>query len=65
MLEASPLPRLPVLGLKAAAKGEAFELELRYQSKEESDINGISNIVAVDSSTPRYPFVVMLDEVVR
>ena len=62
ILEASPLPKLPVTGFQAVEKrnGE-FHAILGYQSREDEAINGTGSIIKYDVTFPRYPFVLLLD----
>ena len=47
-----------------ARKGKPFEVESRHQSREEEEVNGNDAIVQIEATFPRYPFLVMLDEIV-
>ena len=62
ILEASPLPKLPVTGFQAVEKrnGE-FHVILGHQSREDEAVNGTSSIIKYDVTFPRYPFVLLLD----
>ena len=62
ILEASPLPKLPVTGFQAVEKrnGE-FHVILDHQSREDEAINGTGSIIKYDVTFPRYPFVLLLD----
>jgi 21S rRNA (GM2251-2'-O)-methyltransferase len=68
ILEASPLPRLPVISLgelttKDADKG--FEVVLDYQSEEDAAINGTSSFIPLLSTNRgRKPLVLLLDSIV-
>ncbi|KAI9048485.1 hypothetical protein LZ554_007319 [Drepanopeziza brunnea f. sp. 'monogermtubi'] len=70
ILEASPLPRLPVTHLgefKPASEEqqEGFEVTIDYQSREEAAVNGTENFIRVAKSTfGRKPFVLLLDSIV-
>ncbi len=62
ILEASPLPKLPVAGFRAVEKRNgAFHVMLDHQSREDEAINGTSTNIKYDVSFPRYPFVLLLD----
>ncbi|KAM0795228.1 hypothetical protein BDR22DRAFT_871877 [Usnea florida] len=62
ILEASPLPKLPVTGFQAVEKrnGE-FHVILGHQSREDEAVNGTGSIIKYDVTFPRYPFVLLLD----
>ena len=62
ILEASPLPKLPVTGFQAVEKrnGE-FHVILGHQSREDEAVNGTGSIMKYDVMFPRYPFVLLLD----
>ncbi|KAI9368772.1 Alpha/beta knot methyltransferase [Aspergillus egyptiacus] len=70
ILEASPLPRTPVRGLKPVqAEDDHFRVELAPQTREEAEVNGTSDIVPVQQQLfsqhrRKYPIVVLLDGVV-
>lgn len=68
ILEASPLPRLPVtsLGALTTQGGEAgFSLEIDHQSREEALINGTFNFYSTPpSSRNSKPLVLLLDGIV-
>ena len=62
ILEASPLPKLPVTGFQAVEKRNgAFHVILGHQSREDEAINGTGSIIKYDVTFPRYPFVLLLD----
>ena len=62
ILEASPLPRLPVAGFQAVEKRNgAFHVILTHQSREEAAVNGTNTNIEYKVSFPRYPFVLLLD----
>lgn len=62
ILEASPLPKLPVAGFRAVGKRNgAFHVILDHQSREDEAVNGTSTIIAYEVGFPRYPFVLLLD----
>ncbi|KFA47591.1 hypothetical protein S40293_07413 [Stachybotrys chartarum IBT 40293] len=66
VLEASPLPQLPVasLGKLDVEAGKAgFRVELNHQTKEEEAINGADTFVPRSSGTKRKPFVLLLHEI--
>ena len=61
ILEASPLPRLPVAGFQAVEKRNgAFHVILTHQSREEAAVNGTNTNIEYKASFPRYPFVLLL-----
>lgn len=66
ILEASPLPKLPVTGLDSVScpTRESFGVCLDHQSTEEEDINGRDNQVKYKPVISRYPFVLLLDGIV-
>lgn len=62
ILEASPLPKLPVAGFRAVEKRNgAFHVILDHQSREEEAVNGTSTNIKYEVGFPRYPFVLLLD----
>jgi tRNA G18 (ribose-2'-O)-methylase SpoU len=70
VLEASPVPKLPVTALeKVEGPAEAFDVQLGHQSVEELAINNTFNIhgslatVQTVGRTQRYPFILMLDRI--
>ncbi|KAI1658184.1 hypothetical protein F4813DRAFT_357672 [Daldinia decipiens] len=65
ILEASPLPQLPVRNLGPLTKEPAtgFTLELGHQTAEEAQVNGTSNFVKYVLPLNRKPFVLLLDGV--
>lgn len=67
MLEASPLPRLPVTGFERVSSpaAKSFHVGLEHQSKEEQEINGLNPVIScAEKGGARYPFVLMLDGIV-
>jgi len=68
ILEASPLPRLPVTGLgEVTTKDEqtGFEVAVDYQSREDAAVNGTSNFVRIPKDRHgRKPMVLFLDSIV-
>jgi 21S rRNA (GM2251-2'-O)-methyltransferase len=68
ILEASPLPRLPVksLGqLTTSHDQDGFEVSIDYQSREEAAVNGASKFIkTVRSQHGRKPLVLLLDSIV-
>ena len=65
ILEASPLPKLPVQALLQVARPQpSFSVVLAPQSQEEKLVNGGSSEIVAESSEERYPLVVMLDGIV-
>lgn len=66
ILEASPLPQLPVTALGAYSSPHSkptFEVELGRQSKEEEAVNGTDARISYRRGRQRKPFVVLLHEV--
>ncbi|KAI0451701.1 RNA methyltransferase [Xylaria acuta] len=64
VLEASPLPRLPLKALGPLSEDPGrpgFHLELSHQSSEEAEINGTSDFVSYQLPKERNPFVLLLD----
>ncbi|KAI0551545.1 RNA methyltransferase [Xylaria curta] len=64
VLEASPLPQLPLKALGPLSedlKKPGFHLELSHQSSEEAKINGTSDFVSYQLPKERNPFVLLLD----
>jgi 21S rRNA (GM2251-2'-O)-methyltransferase len=68
ILEASPLPRLPVTGLgqlMTVDGQDGFEVSIGYQSREEAAVNGTSNFVKIQRNRHgRKPLVLLLDSIV-
>ncbi|KAH8881585.1 hypothetical protein GQ53DRAFT_754216 [Thozetella sp. PMI_491] len=65
LLETSPLPQPPILGLGSYVKDGrkvGYELNLAWQSAEESAVNGNTEFVQIPSETHK-PLVVVLDQV--
>ena len=70
VLEASPVPKLPVTALeKVEGPAEGFDVQLGHQSVEELAINSTFNIHGSLATlqnvgrTQRYPFILMLDRI--
>lgn len=62
ILEASPLPKLPVVGFRAVEKRNgAFHVILDHQSREDEAVNGTSTNIKYEVGFARYPFVLLLD----
>lgn len=62
ILEASPLPKLPVVAFKPVSKQQApFHIVVDHQSREEEAINGIEPKVKYQVGFSRFPFVLLLD----
>ena len=62
ILEASPLPKLPITGFQSVEKrSAAFHVILDHQSREDAAVNGTSTKIEYEVSFPRYPFVLLLD----
>ncbi|ROV96840.1 hypothetical protein VMCG_07893 [Cytospora schulzeri] len=65
VLEASPLPQMPITALGELSEGEGgpgFRVDLGHQSYEEAQVNGTSDFVPTEPDT-RKPLVLMVDEV--
>ena len=70
VLEASPIPKLPVTALeKVEGPAERFDVQLGHQSVEELAINSTFDIhgslatLQIVGRTQRYPFILMLDRI--
>ncbi len=70
ILEASPLPKLPLLSLGELTERDGqsgFKIALDYQSKEEAAVNGNTDFIPVPSMTKsgdgRKPFILVLDSI--
>ncbi|KAI1136132.1 hypothetical protein F5Y05DRAFT_391633 [Hypoxylon sp. FL0543] len=65
ILEASPLPQLPVKSLGAVTEEptSGFNVTLTHQSAEEAQVNGTSNFIKCDLPPNRKPFVLLLDRI--
>ena len=62
ILEASPLPKLPVVGFLAVERRNGpFHAILDRQSREDEAVNGTDTKIEYEVSFPRYPFVLLLD----
>ena len=65
VLEASPLPKLPVTGFdRLDEPGQQFLAFLGRQSLEDEKINGNDPCIKYNSPFPRFPFVLLIDGVV-
>ena len=65
ILEASPLPKLPVVAFKPVPKQQApFYVTLDHQSREEEVVNGNQPKIQYQAGFSRYPFVLLLDGIV-
>lgn len=65
VLEASPLPQLPLKSLGPMAEQEGktgFEVNLAHQSAEDASVNGTDSFVPVPKSTHK-PFIIVLDQI--
>lgn len=65
ILEASPLPRLPVVSLGEVSQ-YGFQVVLGHQSREEAEVNGTENFISTQStstSLKRNPLVLYLDSI--
>ena len=64
ILEASPLPKLPVTGFQAVKElNGPFHVVLDHQSREDEAVNGTNTHIAYEVNSPRYPFVLFLQNV--
>ncbi|KAI1204670.1 uncharacterized protein F4807DRAFT_446274 [Annulohypoxylon truncatum] len=64
VLEASPLPQLPVKHLGSFSEEEkGFLVTLGHQSVEEAQINGTDNFIKCNLPPNRNPFVLLLDRI--
>lgn len=66
ILEASPLPRLPVahLGELVEQDGEhGFKVAVEHQSREDAAVNGTSDFITLPRNSRRNPFVLFLDSI--
>lgn len=62
ILEASPLPKLPITGLQRVSKPQGpLHVVIDHQSREDEEINGSDTKVKYDVGFPRYPVVLLLD----
>ncbi|KAL8951656.1 MAG: hypothetical protein Q9222_002384 [Ikaeria aurantiellina] len=65
ILEASPLPKLPILGFHPVPSPQSarpsFEVILDHQSSEDELINGHSTTINYGAGRSRYPFFLLLD----
>ncbi|KAI1865823.1 uncharacterized protein JN550_008081 [Neoarthrinium moseri] len=64
VLEASPLPQLPLKSLGELSEDPekpGFSIELAHQSSEEAAINGTSDFISYRAPPGRKPFVLLLD----
>lgn len=65
ILEASPLPKIPVTELQSVEKpGGGIYAALDHQSREEEAINGVDGMLEYSPGFIRYPFILMLDGIV-
>ena len=65
MLEASPLPKIPVLSLgKIQQPGSEVPIDLNHQSREEEEVNGKPASIRYKALFQRFPFIVLLDGIV-
>ncbi|ORY65416.1 uncharacterized protein BCR38DRAFT_341928 [Pseudomassariella vexata] len=64
ILEASPLPQLPLKGLGAMSEDPAkpgFSIELTHQSVEDALVNGTSDFISYRTRGEQKPFILLLD----
>lgn len=65
VLEASPLPKLPVIGFRPVEGAQGpFHVILDHQSREDEQVNGKDTLIKYEVGFPRYPFVLLLDGIV-
>ena len=65
ILEASPLPKLPVIGLQGVEERSGpLHVILGHQSQEDQDINGRDTQIEYKAVIPRFPFILLLDGIV-
>ena len=65
VLEASPLPQLPLLGLGSVSEDvgkPGFYVQLAHQSAEEAEINGTANFIPLPPGSHK-PLVIVLDQI--
>ncbi|KAI1402306.1 hypothetical protein F4819DRAFT_455202 [Hypoxylon fuscum] len=66
ILEASPLPQLPLKALGPVSEDPArpgYNLELAHQSSEEAQVNGTSDFMKYQLPPGRQPFILLLDKI--
>jgi 21S rRNA (GM2251-2'-O)-methyltransferase len=66
ILEASPLPRLPVTSLGELTEQDdrpGFKVAVDYQSREDAAVNGTSDFVRAKNNLGRKPLVLFLDSI--
>ena len=66
VLEASPLPQLPIKSLGALSQDSTkpgYNVEIGFQTSEEAEVNGKSDFVGYKLPAGRQPFVLLLDEI--
>ncbi|KAL9131282.1 MAG: hypothetical protein Q9217_000770 [Psora testacea] len=61
ILEASPLPKLPITALERVEESHHFKVVLDHQSREDEAINGRNHKIDYQTTYLRYPFVLLLD----
>ncbi|KAI4175782.1 MAG: hypothetical protein LQ343_001395 [Gyalolechia ehrenbergii] len=62
ILEASPLPKLPVTALDPVPNPQStFRVAIGHQSQEEEAVNGSDPVVRYGTGYRRYPFLLLLD----
>ncbi|KAL8970688.1 MAG: hypothetical protein Q9183_001398 [Haloplaca sp. 2 TL-2023] len=62
VLEASPLPRLPIAGLRNVLNLQpTFDVLLAHQTREEEAVNGTQTNIRCRSTHRRFPFLLFLD----
>lgn len=65
ILEASPIPQLPVVGLRSVENRQGeFHVLLNHQTREDEAINGTNTEIKYEAQFPRYPLVLLLDGIV-
>ncbi|KAI4866764.1 hypothetical protein F4820DRAFT_416064 [Hypoxylon rubiginosum] len=66
VLEASPLPQLPLKALGVVSEdptNPGFSLELAHQSSEEAQVNGSPEFIKTQLPSGRQPFILLLDKI--
>ena len=65
ILEASPIPQLPVVGFRSVENRQGeFHVLLNHQTREDEAINGTNTQIKYEAGFPRYPLVLLLDGIV-
>ena len=65
VLEASPLAKMPIVGLQPVERiQDPLHVTPDHQTREDEAINGTSTTIKYSAGFPRYPFLLMLDGIV-